>query len=105
MYGRKSPERTAPGWETLPAEIPYYHYTQSQLFLRIGDIKKATDSLRMAVVNDPDSVFLKSELAQIYILQKRYKEAIVVLQAALKKHHDNIMVLTMLAGVYETLRE
>lgn len=82
---------------------PYYFYTQSNLMKRKGDIPKAIEFLRQAVTRDEGSVFLKNELARLYIQHNDYSQALKVMQEILAKNPEDIQSILMTAGVYSTL--
>lgn len=52
------------------------HFSKADLFERTGDLEKATDEYRLALVYDPSSDELKRLLANVYCRLRRYDEAL-----------------------------
>jgi len=82
---------------------PYYFYTQSNLMKKRGDIPKAIEFLRQAVTRDEGSVFLKNELARLYIQHNDYSQALRVMQEILSKNPEDVQSVLMMASIYSTL--
>ena len=80
-----------------PADIrqanSYYFYTESQLALRQANFDKAVFYLKKAIELDPDSDYLKRELARLYVQQKNYDAALTLTAEILAKHPEDVETL------------
>ena len=106
----------ATGEKTVPArEIPptvkakdvgaYYYYTQSRLMKKRGEINSAIEMLREAVARDEDSLFLKSELAQLYLQHNDHKQALAITQDIIKKDPKHVPSMIMIGGINAVLNQ
>ena len=64
---------------------PYFYYVQSNLMKKRAEMDKAVEMLGEAVSRDQGSVFLKTELAKLFIQQNDHKQALVVTKEILEE--------------------
>ena len=64
----------------------YYFFTRAQIARKKGDFEKAIEYLEKAIKIDPESLFLKRELALVYAQKNNTNQALVVLNKILKKN-------------------
>lgn len=83
--GRKAPSSRS--------ENAYFYYTEAQLAQQNGDREQAVLLLRKAVEMDPTSVYLKRELAVVYVQQKDLQNALAVAEDILNSHPDDVETL------------
>ncbi|MFZ5568813.1 MAG: tetratricopeptide repeat protein [Thermodesulfobacteriota bacterium] len=77
----------------------YYFYTTSQLQKNNGNLTQALADLQTAIRLDPESLFLKKELALIYLQQGNTDEALPIVQEILKKNPDHADALIMMGSI------
>lgn len=89
----------------LPASNPYYHYTEAQLSGIRGDLDRAIWHLRKAVARDPDSSFLKRELALLYLHQKDTTRALRIIEQQLKEEPDAVEMLVLYGRIMQSIKK
>lgn len=94
-----------PGAHDLHAKEvgPYYYYTQSHLMQKRGDIGKAIAFLRQAVARDEGSIFLRTELARLYVQHNDQKQALKIMKEIVKENPKHVPSVIMMGGIYSTL--
>jgi len=53
----------------------YYYFIEAQIQRRRGNVDKSIQFINQAIEMDPDSSFLKKELAKLYVQQKNNPRA------------------------------
>ncbi len=81
----------------------YYYYMESQLQEKKGDIDKAIRSLKKAIQTNPDSLYLRKELAIFYLQLKESKKALDVLKKIIDKDPENIEALILYGKIEQAL--
>ena len=79
----------------------YYYFTEAQIQRRMGNLDKAIVLLKKAIEMDPDSLYLKRELATVYLQNKEDDNAIGVLEDILKEHPDDVRSLILYGGIQQ----
>ena len=74
-------------------ESTYFYYTEAQLQWAKGNLDKAASFLEKAIRKDPESAYLKTELAMLYLQQKDEDKALSVVKTILVKKPDNVDAL------------
>ena len=92
-----------------PAEDKYsavaaYHYSLAVLLRQEGKLENAVSELEQAIVADPDSLFLVTELVSLYAEKEDFKKAIPLGVETLAKDSDNSELHMIMAGLYLHLR-
>ena len=62
--------------DSLVPESRYYYFTEAQLQMKTGNYDKAIQYLNKAIEKDPDSIYLRLELATLYLLVKEKHRAL-----------------------------
>ena len=73
----------------------YYYYAAAQLQKKEGQTDRAIKSLEKAVAADPNTLFLRHELALLHVMQRNQKGALAVVQEILEidgAHLDSLML-------------
>ncbi|MFO7962417.1 MAG: tetratricopeptide repeat protein [Desulfobacterales bacterium] len=96
-----SPEST----RVPPAENSFYYFTESQLQIHKGDLDSALQFLRLAVALDPDSMYLKRELAQLYWQRKEPEAAQAVVADLMATGPDNVENLIVFARIKHAMNQ
>lgn len=85
----------------------YYHFALGHLYEHSAEeygrpdlANQAIEQYKLALSNDPDSVFLQTNLAQTYFKLGRIREAIETAQQVLKNHPDDLEAHKLLGRVY-----
>jgi tetratricopeptide (TPR) repeat protein len=79
----------------------YYYFTEAQIQRRMGNLDKAVLLLKKAIEMDPDSLYLKRELATVYLQNKEGENAIGVLEDILKEHPNDVKSLILYGGIQQ----
>jgi len=93
------------GSQEPPGEVSkevgaYFYYTQSYLMKKQGDLSSAIELLGEAIARDRDSIYLKTELARLYVQHSDYKQAIEIVREIVKKRPEHVPSMTMLGDIY-----
>ncbi len=83
----------------------FFYFTQSQFYQKKGDVDKAIESLKMAIEADPEAMYLKRELAQLYWQRKEDEAANAIVTDLMLKNPDNIENLILYARIKHGLNE
>jgi tetratricopeptide (TPR) repeat protein len=83
----------------------YYYFTEAQIQRDAGNLEKAIVLLNQAIQMDPASVYLKRELATVYLQNKEDENAIKVLEDLLKAHPDDVKALILYGGIRQVQKE
>ncbi len=81
----------------------YYYFTEAQIQRRAGNLDKAIVLLKNAIQEDPDSLYLKRELATVYLQNKETENAIGVLEDIIKAHPNDVKSLISYALIASSL--
>lgn len=92
---------------SLKAEA-YYHFSIGHLYEEMAGaygnrsdyVNKAIENFRLAMKEDPSASFLVEDIAELYRMSGRVREAVDEAQAALKANPDDINARRVLARVY-----
>jgi tetratricopeptide (TPR) repeat protein len=79
----------------------YYYFTEAQIQRRMGNLDKAIVLHKKAIEMDPDSLYLKRELATVYLQNKEGENAIGVLEDILKEHPNDVKSLILYGGIQQ----
>jgi len=101
--GSPAPENRWP--EISQSENQYYYYTAAQFQKQKGDIDNAIFYMKMAIQKDPESSFLKKELAYLYMNQNSYGEALALIEGILEKDPEDLEALIFIGNMRMYLQE
>ncbi len=77
----------------------YYYFTRAQLELKNGNIDQALDYMTKALKSEPDSLYLKREIAFLYVEKEDYNSAMEIFSEITEKDPNNIEALIMLGRI------
>jgi tetratricopeptide (TPR) repeat protein len=91
-----------------PKGEAYYHYALGHLYEEMAGaygnrseyVNKAIDNYRLAMKDDPAASFLVEDIAELYHMSGRIREAVEEAQAALKTNPDDVNARRVLAHIY-----
>ncbi|MDY6823878.1 MAG: tetratricopeptide repeat protein [Thermodesulfobacteriota bacterium] len=83
----------------------YYYFTKSEISRQEGDLDNTIYWLNRAIHADPDSAYLKKELAFIFIYQEDYPKALGLVNQILDDQPDNVDAMVMRGGIYHRMGE
>ena len=86
-------------------ENQYYYFTAAQVQRKKGNLDKAILMLRKAIELDPETPYLRRELATVYLQNKEDDKAIAVLKEVLQKHPNDIKALIIYGGTKQVRKE
>lgn len=75
------------------------YFLQSELNRQHGDLAKALEYMNKAIIQDPESVFLKIELAKLYVYNNDINNAERTITQTLDSHPDNKDLLSIFAQI------
>jgi tetratricopeptide (TPR) repeat protein len=86
----------------------YYHFSVGHLYEEMAAtygnrsdyVNKAIDNFRLAMKEDPSASFLVEDIAELYRVSGRIREAVEEAQAALKANPDDVNARRVLAHIY-----
>lgn len=86
----------------------YYHFSLGHLYEEMAAsygnrsdyVNKAIDNFRLAMKEDPSASFLVEDIAELYRVSGRIREAVEEAQAALKTNPDDLNARRVLAHIY-----
>jgi tetratricopeptide (TPR) repeat protein len=81
----------------------YYLFMESELLKKQGRLDEAISLVQMAIEKDPESLFLKKELAILYLHKKDNENALIVVEKILEKDPESVDALVMSASIKKTL--
>ena len=86
-------------------ENSYFYFTESQILKNRGNVNKAVEYMESAVALDPESVFLKGELVNLYLQRKENDKALALVEEVLRKDPENIGALLLFGRIKHSLRK
>ncbi|MBW1812619.1 MAG: tetratricopeptide repeat protein [Deltaproteobacteria bacterium] len=91
--------RLKPTAQTSEFNKKYYNFTSAQVELKKGNIDQAIYHMKEALKIDPESLYLKRELAFLYAEKKDYNSALDVFSSITEKDPNNVEALIMLGKI------
>ncbi len=99
-------EDQQPGSQPVVAENSksnsYFLFLESQALKNQGRLDESIDLMKMAVDSEPDSLYLKTELAILYLYKKDNENALKVVDEILAKNPNSVDALIMAATIKKT---
>ncbi len=83
----------------------YFYFTEAQIQRKKGNLDKAIELLKKAIAMDPDSLYLKRELATVYMQNKDEDSALDVLEDILKYDPKDIRSLIIYGGINQVRKK
>lgn len=83
----------------------YYLFMESQILKGRGMLDEALLYMEKAIEQDPNSLFLKKELAILYLHKEENEKALAVVEEILEKDPDSVDALVMAATIKKTLNK
>ncbi|MBW2560534.1 MAG: tetratricopeptide repeat protein [Deltaproteobacteria bacterium] len=87
-----------------PLSEGYYHYSRGVLFAIDGEIDRAVEEYENALGVDPESSYLMTELAALYIKRKEMDRAVTLLERSITYAPEYVDSLILLGGLYGNLK-
>ena len=81
----------------------YFLFMESELLKKQGRLDDAIDLIKMAVESDPESLFLKKELAILYLHKKDNENALIIVESILEKDPESVDAMVMSASIKKDL--
>jgi len=103
--GGESQATEAPRPLSDQPENEYFYFLATQKERRSGHSDKAIMWLRKAIEIDPDSSYLRRELATIHLQNKEEEKALEVLDELLAKQPDDIKGLILYGGIQQLRKQ
>ena len=86
-------------------ENSYYYFTDAEIQIKQGNLTEGIELLKKAIEKDPDSLFLKRELATVYLQNKDDENALLVLEKIIKDHPADVRSLIIYGGIKQMRQE
>lgn len=84
-------------------ENAYFLFMESKLAEKRGDMDAAAALLRQALVEDPESEYLRKELAVLYLQKQEHQNALAVVEELLERNPESVDALVMAATIRKTI--
>ncbi len=105
---RKSAEPAVSKQPSSPKAAAYYHYSLGHLYEELASnygnrsdyVNKAIENYRLAMKEDPSTSFLVEDIAELYRVSGRVREAVDEAQEALKTNPNDMNARRVLARIY-----
>ena len=81
----------------------YYLFSEAHLSLKRGNVDRAIEIMQQAQALDPDSVYLRRELANLWLMKKNTTAAIELLDDILAGHPDDVETLILAGRIHHNL--
>jgi tetratricopeptide (TPR) repeat protein len=82
----------------------YYFFTEAQIERKRGNFEKAIEYLEKAIKIDPESLYLKRELALFYAQENNGHKALVITKNILKIKPDDVETLILSGKIHHNLK-
>ena len=83
----------------------YYYFIEAQIQRKKGNLPEAIESLKQAIELDSESLYLKRELATVYLQNKDDAAALEVLAGILKDHPNDMRSLILYGGINQVRKD
>jgi tetratricopeptide (TPR) repeat protein len=88
-----------------PAPNSYFYYTEAEVLKNRGDTLGAIHMMQRAMESDPESIYVRRELAMLYLQIKKEDEALELLQGILKDAPGDVPTLLVLGHIYQNRKQ
>jgi tetratricopeptide (TPR) repeat protein len=88
-----------------PAPNSYYYYTEAQILKNRGQIQSAIEMMQEALAYDPEAIYVRRELATLYLQNQEEERALEMLQAILTDAPGDVPTLMLLGRIYQNRDE
>jgi len=108
---------TTAGWQTRLSDrspMPqtrdrsvnaYYLFSEAHLNLKQGRVDQAIEIMQQAQALDPESIYLRRELASLWLMKKDPAAAIELLDEILAEHPDDVETLILAGRIHQNLNQ
>ena len=86
-------------------ESSYYYYLEAQLRIRSGKNNEAIDYMHQALSMDPESIFMRTELASLYLKQKQTEKALELLNGSVEIDPDHVETLLLMGNINHSMKQ
>jgi tetratricopeptide (TPR) repeat protein len=83
----------------------YYHYSLGVCSYLERNLEDTIREYKKALDCDPESPYLKTEIAKVYLQKENIKEALSILKGSLVHHPDYVDTHLLLGGIYTKLKK
>ena len=83
----------------------YYLFSEAHLSLKKGNLDRAIELMQQALAQDPESVYLKRELAGFWLMKKDTAAAIQLLDDILVDHPDDVETLILAGRIHQNINQ
>lgn len=97
-------QRPAEATEWTPPNS-FYYYTEAQILKNRGDTDAAVQMMQQALESDPDALYVRRELATLYLQTKREDEALALLQGILRDAPGDVPTLLIVGRIHQNRKE
>ena len=99
------PSRTPASETRSQAVNAYYLFSEAHLNLKKGNVDRAIEIMQQALALDTDSVYLKRELAGLWLMKKDTTAAIGLLDEILANHPDDVETLILTGQIHQNAND
>ena len=91
--------------EPEPPVNSYYHFSQAHFKAMQSDFDGAIAGLQDALSLDPESLYLKKELAGLWVMNKQNAKALETLDEILAVHPDDVEALILSGRIHQRMNQ
>ncbi len=102
---RESARPSADGFTQELPESSAYYFLAAQRARQAGKTDLAVVNLRKAIELDPDSAYLRRELATLYLQNKEEERALAVIEELLAREPDDVKGLILFGGIKQMRKD
>ncbi len=81
----------------------YYHFSKARILDEQGQASQAIDEYKKALELDPNNSMIYSEMAESYLKNNRFRDAVETAEKAIRASPDNIEAHKLLSSIYVQL--
>ena len=81
----------------------YYHFFEAHLSLKKGQVDRAIEIMQQARVLDPESAYLRRELASLWLMKKDTTQALELLNGILADYPEDVESLVLAGRIHQNM--
>jgi tetratricopeptide (TPR) repeat protein len=81
------------------SDSPYFYFAEAELQWKKGNLDEAAASLKRALELDPESIYIRRELATLYLQRKDAAGALAVIESILEREPKDVGALTIFGQI------
>lgn len=91
--------------DEAPAPNSFYYYTEAQILKHRGENLAALEMMQRALESDPQALYVRRELATLYLQNKNEERAVELLQGILADAPGDVPTLLLLGRIHQSRKD